>query len=180
MFKYKGASVEKQLISTVPKPSNGTMWKLSGGFFAGAVLLAIIFYVVFYSSWEKTALVMILILSAVYTVSGIIIRRFIEIPLLKLIFCQSGGFINLIAIIVTLNALVFDMINYYSINVHFFAIDFPEIIIEFFGGYSMCFAAFCLPALEISLLFQAIIGLVMKKINSPKAVTEENIAENNE
>lgn len=160
--------------------STGTMWKLSGGFFAGAVLLTIIFYVVFYSSWEKTALVMILILAALYTVSGIIIKRFIEIPLLKLIFCQSGGFINLIAVIVTLNALTFDMISYYTISLKLFFADFTEIIIEFVGGYSMCFAIFCLPALEISLLFQAIIGLVMKKINSPKADAEENFSENNE
>lgn len=159
--------------------STGTMCKLSGGFFAGEILFTIIFYFVFYNSWEKIALVMILILAAVYTVSGIIIRRFIEIPLLKLIFYQSGGFINLIAVIVTLNALAFDMINYYSVKADFF-IDFSEIIIEFVGGYSMCFAVFCLPALEISLLLQAIIGFAMKKTQLSKAAAEENIAENNE
>lgn len=174
----KNATDTKQ--SAVSKSFNRTMWAISGVFFAVAVLFTVSFYFVSYHGYrlEENALAVILIPAAIYTVSGIIIMRHIKITLLKLIFCQSGGFINVIAIIVTLNALTFEMTNYYTFKSGFFILEFTEVILEFFGGYSMCFAVYCLPALEISFLIQAIIGIVMKKIHSSKTTAEENIAEN--
>lgn len=156
--------------------STGTMWKISGGFFAGSALAAFFFYFIFLASFygsEKIILITILALTAIYTVSGIIIRRSVEIPLLKLIFYQAGGFITVIAGVIALNVLVFELFFYINI-------DFIWIIAFPFLTYSTSFAMVFLPALELSLLLQAVIGLIMKKIHSSEADAEENIAENNE
>lgn len=174
MYKYECTDTERSAVS---KSFNRTMWAISGGFFAVAVLFTVSFYFVSYHGYrlEENALAVILIPAAIYTVSGIIIMRYIKITLLKLIFCQSGGFINVIAIIVALNALTFEMTNYYAFKSDFFILDFTEVILELFGGYSMCFAVYCLPALEISFLIQAVIGLIMKKVRSSKTAAVENI-----
>ena len=152
-----------QKYSTV---STGTMWKLSGGFFAVTLVVTFIFYL----NFEVLGTAAVLVAAAVYIVSGIIIGRHIEIPMLKLIFCQSGGYITVGLLLVTANLLVFN----YFFNI--FCVSIFPWITEICLSYLNCWILICFPALEISLLIQAII----KKAGSSKAVSEENIAEINE
>lgn len=178
MYKYKFAVAEK---SAADKSYDKMMWAVSGIFFAFAVVTAFIFYstidypYAFYYEEEKFAIILLLMLTAVYTISGIIIRRRVDISLIKMIFWQSGGFINVIAGIITANMFFLDECTYVSISV----IGFWYIALPLITFYEIGLIVF-LPALEISFIIQAVVGLIMKKIHLSKTAAKENIEENNE
>ncbi|MCM1022685.1 MAG: hypothetical protein NC395_01335 [Prevotella sp.] len=149
--------------------ANGTMWSVSCAFFAVMAVASFFgFSSIFY---DDASMIAALILAAVYTVSGIIIRRRVDVPLLKLAFWQAGGYITVIMLLILSNGFLFS--NLTTFNIFYF-------ILVLVTGYISCWFFYCLPALEISCLIQAVIGLIMKKINSPKTSATENIAENNE
>lgn len=167
MYKYKCTDTEQSAVS---KSFNRTMWAISGGFFA--VIAVISFWG--YSSivnFGGGSILAVLILAAVYTVSGIIIRQRVDVPLLKLTFWQAGGFITVIIGLILSNIFLFAI---------YLPMDNSSIIYwawEFAFGYALCWLVLCLPALEISLVIQAVIGIIVKKVHSSKTAAEENIAE---
>lgn len=170
MYKYKCTDTEKSAVS---KSFNRTMWAISGGFFA---LIAVISFGEYRSIVDSGggSILVVLILAAVYTVSGMIIRRRVEVPLLKLTFWKAGGFITVIIGLIISNIFLFAI---------YLPMDYSGIIYwawEFAFGYVLCWLVLCLPALEISLVIQAVIGLIMKKINSSKTAAMENTAENDD
>ncbi len=162
--------LEGRFRPTASAYTNGTMWAVSGVFFA---VMAVTSFFGFSSIFfGNVSILAVLILAAVYTVSGIIIRRRVEVPLLKLAFWQAGGFITVIIGLILSNAfLLADYLPSFNII---------GLIFTLAMGYIICWFMFCLPALEISYLIQAVIGLIMKKINSPKTAAIENTAENDD
>ena len=170
--------LEGRFKPTSPKSSNGTMWAISGVFFGVAAVISFFgFSSIFYSS-ENTMLIIILVLAAAYTVSGILIRRRVDVPLMKLTFWQAGGFLTVIIGLILPNIYLLSI----CFPMHFLSIIY--LLAAIATGYLSCWFFLCVPALEISFLIQAIVGLVMKKVHSSKTVTEtvteENIAEENE
>lgn len=172
---YENRYVTEGRFYTYSYASTGTMWQISGIFFAVMIAASVIFYFLFSWAWyydyEKNIIAVILVSAAVYTVSGIFIRRRVEIPLIKLIFCQAGGFITVGLGIFEANFLLLSM--FFSI---YFLFSAAELIFVFF----YCFLLVFFPALEISFLIQAVIEPVIKKLRSSKAAAEENLEMNND
>lgn len=169
MYRKNATDTEQSAVS---KSFNGTMWAISGGFFAVIAVISFCGYISIINFYENVMLIIILILAAVYTVSGIIIRRRVKVSLLKLTFWQAGGFITVIIGLILSNIFLFAI---------YLPMDNSGIIYwawEFAFGYALCWLVLCLPALEISLVIQAVIGIILKKVHSSKTATEENIAEN--
>ncbi|MCM1330580.1 MAG: hypothetical protein NC253_14210 [Ruminococcus sp.] len=159
---------EGRFIPKKSTPSNGTMWIFSGVFFA---VTAVLFFIIDNILDDYFSIIATLILAAVYTMSGINIRRRVDVPLLKLAFWQAGGYITVIMMLIFSNELLLN---------EFFSFYIFDSVMYSLYKYILYWFVFCLPALEISCLIQAVIGLIMKKINSPKTAATENIAENNE
>ncbi|MDE7303097.1 MAG: hypothetical protein K2N60_07250, partial [Oscillospiraceae bacterium] len=168
----ESAAKEAEQISKCSKTaSTGIMWEISGPFFSLSFCSSIFAFANDLYYRKTLLLVIILVSTAVYTLSGILIRKYGEVSLPKLTFCQAGGFITVIIGLIFLNLNWFDIFDIY-ISI------FSLIMISSFDYLSYCFLV-CLPALGLSFIIQAVIGIVMKKVRSSEAVTEENIAETN-
>lgn len=163
--------LEGRFKPTLSKSSNGTMWAISGVFFGVAAVMSFFgLSSIFYFN-ENVMLIIILILAAAYTISGIIIRQRVDVPLLKLTFWQAGGFLTVIMGLIVSNIYLIDM--YLPIHI----ISIFSWLAAIAIAYLMCLLLLFLPALEISVIIQAVVGLVMKKVHSSKTAAEENIAE---
>lgn len=168
MCKYKCTDTERSAVS---KSFNRTMWAISGGFFAVIAVISFCGYSSIINFYENVMLIIILILAAAYTISGIIIRQRVDVPLLKLTFWQAGGFITVIIGLILSN--IFLLAVYLTMGNS----GIIYWVWEFAFSYALCWLVLCLPALEISLVIQAVIGIIVKKIHSSKTVTDENITE---
>lgn len=168
---YEEREVAEGRFYTYSYASASAMWKLSGIFFAIMIAASFIVFHIIDNYWyfERNIIIMILVSAAVYTVSGIIIRRRVDVPLINFIFCQAGGFITVGVGIFTANVLLLSVL---------FSIYFLMSIAELLLAFVLCIVFVFLPALEISFLIQAIIAI--KKDRSSAAAAEENFTGNNE
>jgi len=145
----------------------GTIWAVSGVYFVLMVLLIFAFAMVDPDILDtEMSLVPILILAAVYTLSGIIIRRLTDMNFPKLIFCQAVGFVTAFA--------VFICIVTFAFGSSF--LDFLVGLLVFVGLVSLLLHLF-LPAFVISLLLQGVTELIIKKIYGSKKVKGEDMTE---
>lgn len=172
---YENKEVSEGRFSVRSESSTGAMWAISGIFFAATAIVSFFTtHLIFYAS-NNAMRIALLVLAAIYTVSGILIRRSIDIPLLKLAFCQAGGFISVIIGLIALNVYLLDV--YLPIHIFSFIAGAAAIAML----YLMALALIFLPALEISFIIQAVIVLIMKKIYPTKTVAnasaKEDIAE---
>lgn len=153
--------------------TTGTMWAMSGIYFAVMAVVTIAINILdaatgFFIDDTQIEVISILIMTAVYTLSGIIIRQRTSIPFMKLIFCQAGGFISVCVMLVLANMFI---LTFYLEDWFYWLYMFtlPFLI------YSFAFVITFLPALEISFLLQGAAGLIMKKIYSSKTAKGEDI-----
>ncbi len=154
----------------------GAMWAMSGIYFAVIAVTAFLDFLMLYFSdsfygVDKTSdIIFMLAAAAVYTVSGFIIRKRTGMPLLKLIFCQAGGFITLCIMLLAVNLFIFDS---YAPYLYYILIDSIDVLVFSFGVFIVLFFDIFFPALEISFLVQGLTGLIMDKRRADKAKGED-------
>ncbi len=172
---YETRQVTEGRFPLIGISDTGAMWAMSGIYFAViAVVILVSFLSMFlmrspYHAGRKFYIIISLVTTVAYTVSGFIIRRKTGIPLLKLIFCQAGGFITVCIMLITAN-----MITLGSYLPYWFLIWFQDVSV-LFAGYTVEFFYIFFPALEISFLVQGATELIIRKRRSSKAVKGENI-----
>ncbi len=164
--KYYGErKVEEGQFSVHMTAGAGMVLAVSGIYFVLMVLLIFAFAMVDPDILDtEVPVVPILILAAVYTLSGIIIRRLTDMNFPKLIFCQAVGFVTAFA--------VFICIVDFAFGSSF--LDFLLGLFAFVGLVFLLLHLF-LPAFVISLLLQGVTELIIKKIYGSKTVKGEDI-----
>lgn len=132
---YEDREVAEGRFYTYSAMSTGVMWKLSGIFFAIMIAASFVVSLIVINSWdyEKNIIITILLSAAVYTISGIIIRRRVDVPLINLFFCQLGGFITVGVGIFTANILLLALL----FNIYFL-MSIAGLILTF----AVCFIGF--------------------------------------
>ncbi len=145
--KYYGErEVKEGQFSACGKTGARTMWTVSVIYFAVMALLSFGF-LLFGINMSAVRL----ILAAVYTLSGIIIRRLTNMNFPKLILCQAVGFVTAFAGFMLMLTFAFG----------FSFLDFLTFLVfELLHLF--------LPVLAISLLLQGVTELIIKKIHNTK------------
>ncbi len=162
---YEEREVENGQFSVHMTAGAGMVLAVSGIYFVLMVLLIFAFAMVDPDILDtEVPVVPILILAAVYTLSGIIIRRLTDMNFPKLIFCQAVGFVTAFA--------VFICIVDFAFGSSF--LDFLLGLFAFVGLVFLLLHLF-LPAFVISLLLQGVTELIIKKIYGSKTVKGEDI-----
>ncbi len=165
---YEGRQITEGQFPLHGKATKGTMWAVSGVY---SVVMAVVTIIAVIINSHEMASYLIIILAAAYTFSGFIIRQRKGIPLLKLIFCQAGGFISVCSMIVLANLVVLSIYLPYMWSVWLYLPALPLLM------YAGVFLSIFFPALEISFLLQVAAVFIMKKRYSSKTVKGGDIGE---
>lgn len=157
--KYYGErKVEDGQFLAYGKTGAGTIWTVSGIYCA---IIALLFFAILMIEPDildtDMPVVPILILAAVNTLAGIIIRRLTDMSFPNRILCLAVGFITALVLIA----------GFSSVG---FLLGFLFVLVFFLPS-------FFLPAFVISLLLQGIAELIIKKIRSSKTAKGEDMTE---
>ncbi len=153
--KYYGErKVEEGQFSACGKTGAGTIWAVSGIYFA---IIALLIFTIFMIT--DIPIDPIFILAVVNTLAGIFIRRLTGMSFPKRVLCQAIGFVTAFAVLM----LIYTFGNWG---------DFLFVLLVF-GSFFLL--RIFLPAFVISLLLQGVTELIIKKIYSSKKVKRENM-----
>jgi len=158
--KYYGErKVEEGQFSPCGKTGAGTIWAVSGIYFAIIALLIFTIFMIEPDTFDTDIpIVPILILAVVNTLAGIFIRRLTDMSFPNRILCQTVGLVTAFAVLI--------LIVGFSLREFLFGFLF---VLVFF------LPSFFLPAFVMSLLLQGIAELIIKKIYGSKTAKGEDI-----
>lgn len=161
--KYYGErKVEEVQFSACGKTGAGTIWAVSGIYFAIIALLIFTIFMIEPDTFDTDIpIVPILILAVVNTLAGIFIRRLTGMSFPKRVLCQAIGFLTAFAVLMLIFTFAFGHWGELFLVFLIFAVFF---LLRIF-----------LPAFVISLLLQGIAELIIKKIYGSKTAKGEGM-----
>ncbi len=166
--KYYGErKVEEGQFSASGKTGAGTIWAVSGIYFAIIALLIFTIFMIEPDTFDTDIpIVPILILAVVNTLAGIFIRRLTGMSFPKRILCLAVGFVTAFAVLICIVNLAFGPSF----------LDFLVGLLVLVGLVFLLLHLF-LPAFVISLLLQGVTELIIKKIYGSKTAKGEDMTE---